>query len=256
MTTPDPIIETDLVSYVDGQLSPERQIAVEAHLASQPALAARIMADLRGRHELKLALAEPPLPGSLATAEAARRLERTLGRRRVGASLRRVAAVGLFIAVGWLAHAEMGPLGVREVSASAQPPGFVGDAVLAHRTAAVSAKMPSHGGTNRYAPAEILAATAIAMPKLPADWTVTDVQLFPSPFGPSVEMAVETELGSLSVFAVRPGRFDVVEPRTTADDGVTAAYWQVGEVGYALVADAAPREALGRAAEALARTLY
>jgi anti-sigma factor RsiW len=256
MTLPDPIIETDFVSYVDGQLSPERQIAVEAHLAAHPSLAARIMADLRGRHELKLALAEPALPGSLRTAEAARRLERTLGRRRFTASLRRVAAIGLFIAVGWLAHAELGLLGVREVNASAQPPAFVNDAVIAHRTAAVRADMPSQVGSSRYAPAEILAATAIAMPALPADWQVTDVQVFPSPFGPSVEMEVETELGALSVFAVRPGRFDVLDVSTTTDADVTAAYWQVGEVGYALVADTAPREALDRAAAALSRTLY
>jgi anti-sigma factor RsiW len=256
MAPPDPIIETDLVCYVDGQLSPERQIAVEAHLAAHPSLAARVMADLRGRHELKLALAEPAMPGSLRTAETARRLERVLGRRRVTARLRRVAAIGLFIAVGWLAHAEMGPLGVRQVAASAPPPAFVEDAVLAHRTATVRATMPSQAGTRRYDPAEILAATAIAMPALPADWQVTDVQLFPSPFGPSVEMEVQTELGALSVFAVRPGRFDVLKVGTTSDAELTAAYWQVGEVGYALVAEAVPREALDRVAAALARTLY
>ena len=252
----DPILEADLVAYVDGQLAPIRQIDVEGHLALHPAVAARVMADLRSRNELKLALATTPLPASSRTAEAARRLERALGRRRFTAGFRRAAAVALFIGVGWLAHAEMGPLGVRSVSASAQPPAFVHDAVLAHRTAALRADMPSQAATPRYDAAEILAATAIAMPALPADWQVTDVQLFPSPFGPSVEMEVRTELGPISLFAVRPGRFDVLAVSTTTDADTAAAYWQVGEVGYALVADAAPREALDRAAGALSRTLY
>jgi anti-sigma factor RsiW len=252
----DPILEADLMAYVDGQLAAERQIEVEAHLAQHPAIAARVMADLRGRHALKLALAATTLPGDARTAEAARRLEGALGRRRLGRHVRRAAAIVLFIGVGWLAHAEMGPLGVRTVSASAQPPAFVHDAVLAHRTAAVRAAMPSQSESGRYVPAEILSATAIAMPTLPADWRVTDVQLFPSTFGPSVEMAVETELGALSLFAVRPGRFDVVDVGTAADAEVSAAFWQVGEVGYALVADDAPREALSRAAATLSRTLY
>ena len=48
----------------------------------------------------------------------------------------------------------------------------------------------------------------------------------------------------------------MVKVSTTREADLSAAYWQVGEVGYALVADAAPREALDRAAAALARTLY
>lgn len=99
--------------------------------------------------------------------------------------------------------------------------------------------------------------TAIVMPDLPADWFVTDVQVFPSKFGPSVEMAIRTnDFELLSLFAVRPGSFDVVRATSVDRDDVTAAYWQIGEVAYALVTTKANTRDLDRAAIALADTLY
>ena len=60
-----------------------RRIEVEAHLADNPALAARAMADLRIRDELRLALAGRRAPGRPETTEAARRLGRGLARDRL-----------------------------------------------------------------------------------------------------------------------------------------------------------------------------
>ena len=92
--------------------------------------------------------------------------------------------------------------------------------------------------------------------KLPKDWAVKDVQVFPSAFGPSVEMSVNTpDFGEVSLFAVRPGSFDVVPATSVPREDLKAAYWQVGEVAYALVADGTARE-LDRTAERLARSLY
>ena len=74
------------------------------------------------------------------------------------------------------------------------------------------------------------------VPALPDDWTVADVQIFPSTFGPSVEMAIRTETsGRVSLFAVRPGIFDVVPATLAHQQDLTAAYWQIGDVAYALV---------------------
>ena len=94
------------------------------------------------------------------------------------------------------------------------------------------------------------------MPRLPEDWTISDVQIFPSEFGPSVEMAIRTaDSRQLSLFAVRPGAFAVQSVNHVALDRAEAAYWQIGDVAYALVAG--DREInLDAEADRLARTLY
>lgn len=277
MTSPvDPITETDLQAYVDEQLDVPRRIEVEAWLSHNPTAAARIMSDLRTRDELRLALADRPNFARIATGDAARRLERGLLRDRLLNRLGRIAALIAVGALGWLAHGrlENGPIG--DVIASTPPPAFVQDAVMAHRTALLRAEMRSQPEVPSFDPGEIRAATAIVLPALPENWRVVDVQVFPSKFGPSLEMAVESEtIGPLSLFAVRPGGFDVREPATISasamDTGIgsgllgsaqrgtngetAAAYWQIGEVAYALVARTGEQE-LGREAERLARTLY
>jgi anti-sigma factor RsiW len=155
-----------------------------------------------------------------------------------------------------LANGIFGPIAVTKVVASTQPPAYVEDAVRAHRTTLVRETMSSQQEAPRYDADEIRAATAIAMPSLPDDWKIRDVQVYPSQFGPSVEVAVETrDLGLVSLFAIRPGTFDVVKPTVAPADDISSAYFQIGEVAYAVVGrgDAG---SLDRAAEKLARTLY
>ena len=252
----DAVTDADLDAYVDDQLDASRRIEVEAYLSNNPDAAARVMSDLRTRDELRLALAGFRGAPSPATREAARRLERGLGRGRLLGGLQRAAALGAFVAIGWLAHAGFGPMLVSEVVASTPPPGYVQDALMAHRTAMVRATMASQPEVPDYDAGDIRAATAIVMPTLPTDWRVTDVQLFPSTFGPSVEMAVETEdFGVVSLFAVRPGTFDVVQPTAIGAHDATAAYFQIGDVAYVLVTKADAR-GLDRSASRLAETLY
>lgn len=252
----DPITDADLDAYVDDQLEVSRRIEVEAHLSTRPAIAARVMADLRSRDELRLALAEPAVRARPATTEAARRLERGLARGRIVGVLRRAASIIALVGAGWLAHAAVTPMSVTEVVASTPPPAYVEEAVQAHRTSLVRAGMTSQPEAPDYDAEELRAATAIAMPVLPTGWRVMDVQVYPSRYGPSVEMAIETEaLGALSLFAVRPGTFDVVPTTVVALSDATAAYFQIGDVAYALVAGA-DASGLERSAERLADTLY
>ena len=252
----DPITEADLHAYVDDQLGVQRRIEVEAYLSRHPEMAARVMCDLRGRDELRLALANQRPVERLATHDAARRLARALGRDVLLGRLRRLAAVAGFVALGWIGHAEFGSLGITASIASAPPPAYVDDAARAHRTALVRASMHSQPGQPNYDREEIRSATAIVVPDLPKGWQVTDVQIFPSTYGPSVEMAIRSDkLGTLSLFAVRPGSFNVRPTTVAAQSEVTAVYWQLGEVAYALVGKAESR-ALEDAAGNLARTLY
>jgi anti-sigma factor RsiW len=253
---PDPVTDADIDAYVDGQLDVLRRIDVEAFLANRPEAAARVMADLRLRHELRLAMAVPEEMARLETLEAAERLQGALGRDRLFSSFRRAAAVALFVGAGWLAHSLLGPLTVTQVAASTPAPAYVEDAARAHSTMVLRASMASQPEVTAYDPVEIRAATAIAMPRLPQDWQVRDVQVYPSQFGPSVEVAVESkEFGLMSIFAVRPGSFDVVRPTGVAAGGTSSSYFQIGEVAYALVVAGDGRE-LNQAAERLASTLY
>ena len=252
----DPVVEADLDAYVDDHLDMGRRIEIARYLSHHPGQAARVMSDLQARDELRLALASVHSMGSPETSEAARRLERGLMRNRWLGSLQRVAAVAVLVGLGWLAHAGFGPLTISEVVASTPPPAYVSDAVMTHKTSLVRAGMKSQPEAKSYDPAEIRAATAITMPQLLDRWTVKDVQLFPSAFGPSVEMEISSDdIGQISLFAVRPGTFDVVKPKALRVDDSSAAYFQIGDVAYALVSNASPAD-LERAASQLAETLY
>jgi anti-sigma factor RsiW len=252
----DPITDADLDAYVDDQLDVCRRIEVEAHLSTHPDKASRVMLDLKTRDELRLALASFRGMARSDTNDAAGQLERGLVRRRLLGTLQRMAAVGLFIAAGWFAHLYIAPITVPSVNASSPPPAYVEDAVMAHRTTMVRASMKSQPEVTVYDSEEIRAATDIVIPGVPKDWRVTDFQVFPSKFGPNVDIALDTDdHGVLSLFAVRPGNFDVIPPTIAHGNETAAAYWQVGEVAYALVAKAEARN-LDRAAARLANTLY
>jgi len=257
MTPPlDPITDADIQAYIDEQLDVARRIEVEAHLSHNPAVAARVMSDLRARDELRLALADRPSFARIATGDAARRLERALVRSRLMGRFARIAALIAVGALGWTAHAQFGTSPIGNVIASTPPPAFVQEAVMAHRTTVVRAAMQSQPEVADFDPDEIRAATAIVLPVLPEGWRVLDVQVFPSKFGPSVEMSIRADAEkTLSLFAVRPGDFDVRKPVAAMDGEIAAAYWQIGEVAYALVAEAGSHD-LDRAAERLARSLY
>ncbi|WP_137934852.1 anti-sigma factor family protein [Mesorhizobium comanense] len=252
----DPVTDADFDAYVDDQLDVTRRIEVEAFLSARPEAAARVMSDLRTRDELRVALAASKGMARPATADAARRLERGLARGRIFGVLQRAAAIVAFVSVGWLANGIVGPMSVTKVVASPQPPAYVEEAVRAHRTTLVRETMSSQTEAPNYNAGEIRAATAIVMPSLPKDWKVRDVQIYPSRFGPSVEMALDTkDMGLVSLFAIRPGSFDVVKPTVAPSSDISSAYFQIGEVAYAVVAKGGVHD-LDRAAETLARTLY
>src|SRR3546814_1957625 len=107
-----------------------RRVEVEGYLSRHPEAASRVMADLLVRDELRLAM--PATPFTAGTLEAARRLQRGLFWDQVTHRLRRIAAVAVFVGVGWFAHAELDVLGVQETEA--YNPAFDGDAMHSHRT--------------------------------------------------------------------------------------------------------------------------
>jgi len=245
--------ETDILAYVDGQLDAAGRARVEAALSKDPELAARVMADLSVNTRLKLAASEDEPRFRPRTRQAARHLQAGLSEAGLFVALRKVAAIVLLIAIGWFASTSMG---ARDVNANAHPPAFVEQAIRAHTTSLVRSRMHSQPEVKAYDRSDIRSATGIVMPQLPDNWKVADVQVFPSEHGPSVEALVHTSEGTLiSLFANRTGTF-AVEPVADINlSGAEAAWWQIGDVAYAVVSST-PQTGLVDEAQTLKNSLY
>jgi anti-sigma factor RsiW len=168
----DTITETDLQAYVDDELLADCQIEVESYLRCHMAEAAWVTAELQTRDELRMALAESLCTPRGTTIDAAWRLERALIRDRTIRGLWRLAAVVAAAGLGWLAHAQLGKVGISQVLASARPPAYATDAAVAHRAPIVRANLRSPSCAAAYGPAKTRAATAVVMPTLPQGWKV------------------------------------------------------------------------------------
>ncbi|MCM2475369.1 anti-sigma factor [Rhizobium sp. CG5] len=251
-----PILDTELDAYVDNQLDRAARIRVERYLGKNPDAAARVMADTAIRNHLRLAMDLDSGLQRAETREAARRLSAGLGQKRLWTKLQRIAAMGLLLTTGWIASSYFGPFAATSVIASVHPPAFVDQAIQAHQTSLLRASMLSQPETAKLDVDDIRSATAIVLPKLPDSWAVVDVQVFPSNFGPSVELSIKTSDDQrLSLFAVRPGFFAVEKVASVNVASGEAAYWQIGEVAYALVSSQ-PNSGLLDEAALLSKTLY
>ncbi len=81
-----------------------------------------------------------------------------------------------------------------------------------------------------------------------------DVQIFPSVIGPSVEIALHTTYGEISLFAVHAGAVATIPTTRSQQNDVAAVYWQRADVAYVLVTRA-PSGDLDEAATLLAQSL-
>ncbi|KMO39121.1 anti-sigma factor [Methylobacterium tarhaniae] len=257
-TTMDPITEADLNAYIDGQLDLGRRIDVEEHLAARPEVAARVMADLHTRDALCAAfgpvqgVAVRPGPTPERLAAAARRLDRALTWRRIGARLQRAAVIAMLVGTGWLLHNETGDFGVQNTIASTHSPAFVEEALQARQAAMVRARVASQRPTPAYDRREVEAATGIALPDLPPDWRVDDMQIFPARSGAGVEVAIDAgNLGKLALFATRTPDAEASAPAIVRSPEAVTVYWKAGHGAYALSGSGSEPE-LGRAAATLA----
>lgn len=249
------VSENDLNSYVDGELEPARLLVVEDYLARNPQVAARVMADLRSRDVLRMALGTALRRAPRQTVDAAGRLETGMFWRGMITRFRKVAAVGFLIAVGWFAHDESGLLHISGSEAAPVPPAFLEDALQAHRTEIIRSRMASQSHSQSYDRDEIFASTRIEMPSLPPAWQVTDVQVFPSHQGASVEAAVQTgSLGRVSLFAAHVDNNVTIQLTMTRNGNDTTFYWQKGSLLFAITGEKAGRP-LRRAAHAIFDTM-
>lgn len=231
--------EQEIEAYIDGQLDVEGRFAVEDYLGLHPDKAAQVMGDLGRRSALQLLSrgAERADRGAVCDAEGETAATGFWRRQRVavaGFALAGLAALALAIVQG--------------------PPAYIDDALASHRVAAMRADMASQPEAPSFDAAEIRRATRIALPPLPTDWKVTDVQLFPTHRGPAIVMALQTKEGDqFSLFTKRGHNGAPEEPDAIRDGAHSVAYWRRGDMSFALVGDGGPA-AVDARAEVLART--
>lgn len=122
-------------------------------------------------------------------------------------------------------------LGVGKLNMGVAPtvqamPVFIEEALMSHKTALVRSHMKSQPEIPHFDPADVRSATHINVPVLPAGWRVLDVQLFPSDYGPSLQLVIDAgERAPVSLFAARAVTGLPETPRTQVVDGETIAYW-------------------------------
>lgn len=230
--------EFELHAYIDGQLDPARRFAIESQLMHDPERAAWVMGELSTRTALGL-LAEDTRP---AASEAIKQLPQ-LGEK---PSRRFVRQGAIFGGLSLAAAASL------VLAWPAGTPGYVDYAVNSHRIAMMRANMPSQIEAPMLDAREIESRTSIDLPALPADWRVTDVQLFPTDEGPALQVALTTGDGlRMSLFALK-SRSDAPKRPSAVREGLqSVAYWRRNDMSYALTGDGDPG-AMDARAETLA----
>jgi anti-sigma factor RsiW len=248
---PDHPGEAEIDAYLNDQLDLDGRIAVEEALARNPALAARVMGDLRIRDALRAAAQAPAAAPDARNLLAARRLQRGLGLSQVARGLRRGALLAACIGLGWLVHWQVDSVGISSTEAAGLPPRFTAEAMQAHRTSLLRAVMASQLEAPQFDRDEILRNTAIALPELPADWSVLDVQVYPAAEGPSVMVMFRVPgSGPLSLYLAHTGGERPLPLRLIRKGDRSVAYWRSGGLSAALVGPGED-EALQKAAAAM-----
>lgn len=232
--------EFELHAYIDGQLDPVRRFAIEAQLAQDPERAAWVMGELSDRTALQL-LADDPSPAPSAAIEQIARLAEAPSKRFV----RRGAIFGGLSLAAAASLVLTWPAGT---------PGYVDYAVSSHRIAMMRASMPSQIEAPTLNAKEIQSSTSIDLPVLPADWQVTDVQLFPTEEGPALLVAVTAGDGQrMSLFALKSRSDAPKRPSAVREGPQSVAYWRRNDMSYALTGDGDPG-AMDARAETLVQT--
>jgi anti-sigma factor RsiW len=234
------VTEAELHAYVDGQLDTAGRVEVEAHLQRHPEAAARVMAWLRLRDEVRLFLADDEAPP--ATVGLARRLERRLGWRSLGFGLRRGLAAACLVGAGWLAHALLGgllgaPL-VGPTVAASPVPAFVDEAAEADH----AVRLELAAGHAPYPALMPLAAPRtgglVPVPTLRGGLRLLGSDLVPWDGGAAVLAVYDAGGGRVAtLFAAEAETLEASPPRASPGPGLATVFWQAGPFAYALSGD-------------------
>lgn len=240
--------ESDIEGFLIGQLDPERRYAVADHLARNPQLAARVMADLRTQEGLRLALADSSAPAPRTMVQTAGRVSRGLDRAPHW-PLQIAAAIAL-VAVGWsgqLAWANLqdlrGATGLRDLAETALD---ARAAVEIRRSLAIT---PGQVDAE-----DIAGRLGLKLPSLPADWRVRDAQVVATTEQPGLAVVIDTpDMGEVMLFSLPQREDGVISPLTAFEHrGSAVAVFEHGPTAYVLLdASTGERAEVSREAERL-----
>lgn len=161
--------------------------------------------------------------------------------------LSRIAAAILVLTGGWFVVGK----GLFADSGRAEE-SFIQEALQSHHVAEMRAQLRRSPATV-YNAGEVGSSARIALPILPRGWHITEVQLFPSDSGPSMQMTITNGISRpISLFAVRDDHVAPVQPAVLTRAGKTVAYWQEGDLAYALISKKELPAELDRLAEDIA----
>jgi len=230
------ITEAELNAYVDEQLDEFSRLEVADYLARNPEVAARVLADIRTRDALRLMAGRQQRPAGRQLVDAAQRVDRALSMRDMRSRLGRVAAALALLAVGMSVGVSVDHHSLRFAQpARAAMPTYLEEALMSHRTALVRRHMRSQPEINRFDPQDVRSATNIDVPELPSGWRILDVQLFPSDYGPSLQMFIDAGKGTpVSLFAARADIDLSTRPMVSRYGADGVAYWARDGVVYVL----------------------
>ncbi|MBN8842494.1 MAG: anti-sigma factor [Sphingomonadales bacterium] len=231
------ITECDLQAYVDDQLDPAGRLEVADYLVRHPDVAARVLEDLGFRDAMRTLAGESETAIPTAAIDQARRLDAVLGRKRAIERLGRATPLAAALAVMSITAAtwQFADFSSR---ARAAVPALVKEALMSQKTAQIRAHMASQPETTHFDARAVRTATHIDIPDLPADWRILDAQLFPSDYGPSLQMVIDTGGDEpVSLFAARTTADFPEDPQTKVIGGQAVGYWSHEGNVYALTGD-------------------
>jgi len=228
------ITETELQAFVDNQLDAACRVEVCDYLLAHPETAERVLLDLRNRDAMVAAAAAQRDEPAARLNDAALALQGAMTAPRQRRFLKPAATLIAML----LILEVVGPPVRKSGRVEAAVPAIVQEAFEARQTSILRAAMPSQVAAPLFDPQDVRAATRISIPVLPADWRLRDVQLFPSDYGPSLQVIAETPgHRRMALFATRARTADVAISGRAKVGDQDAIYWTREGNIYVLTGD-------------------
>jgi anti-sigma factor RsiW len=244
--------EAELQAFIDGQLDKRRHTNVLAYLGRHPDQLERLAQYAAQKDELRHRLDALDWDDDPTTAQLEQELAERLSGRDRRAWLRRAASIVLLLGAGWWGHV------VYDRYLEPRLPSLVVEAAYAHQVFGEDTQRPVElTATTATSRAEMIAwftrhlGEPIEIPSLDAvGLRLIGGRLLPGGEGPIAQLIYEDGAGHRLTLALssKPA-YAGPEIKLVAVDGLTAGYWQDGELSYAVVAETSEQQLVAIASE-------